>query len=498
MSQQADSSIPSRPDAGFVVIFGGSGDLAKRKLLPALARLKSEGLLPDNFAILGVGRSSLTDKSFRERAGKTSENIADNLFYCQADYTPEGAKLVDERIRAIAAERGLPQNVLYYLSVPPDAFLPIITSLSEAGMVTENRDGRGWSRVIIEKPFGRDLESARYLNANILPHLAEHQIYRIDHYLGKEGVQNLLIFRFANPIFEPIWSARHIDNIQITAAETLGVEGRGGYYETAGLLRDMIQNHLMQVLCLTCMEPPASLSPDDVRNEKVKVLKALRMLTLSGEDADVVRGQYGHGVVDGKAVPSYRDEPDVPETAITETFAAIRCYIDNFRWAGVPIYLRSGKRMSHRGTQIAVNFKEGAKILFNALPGVNPPQNRLIFQIQPHEGILLELGTKRPGQSIRIERTSMNFAFQEAFQSVSPEAYERLLLDAWRGDATLFVRSDEAELSWKFLQPVLDKWATTSGKSKIAIYPSGSDGPDAAQGLLARDGREWVEFVKTA
>jgi len=476
-------------EGGFVVIFGGSGDLAHRKLLPALARLRAQNLLPEKFAVVGVGRSDLNDQSFRERAG--ASEIHDSLYYCRSGYDEEGVKVLDKRLAELSAQLGIPHNVLYYLSVPPDTFPVIVASLSHTGLTRQNQDGRGWSRVIIEKPFGRDLKSAQELNRAILEHLAEHQIYRIDHYLGKEGVQNLLVFRFANPIFEPIWSARNIDNIQITASETLGVEGRGGYYESAGLLRDMIQNHLMQVLCLTCMEPPASLSPDDVRNEKVKVLKALRPLSLSGEDLDVVRGQYSGGKIDGKAVPGYREEPDVPETSNTETFVALRLFIDNFRWAGVPIYLRSGKRMSGRGTQIAVTFKEGPHILFNALPGVEPPRNRLIFQIQPEEGILLELGTKMPGQALRIQRTTMNFAWHEAFQE-SPEAYERLLLDAWRGDATLFVRSDECELSWSFLQPVIDKWSTTTGKSKIALYPAGSDGPDAAQGLIARDNHAWV------
>jgi len=492
-----DSSVAQNPSAegGFVVIFGGSGDLARRKLLPALARLRTQGLLPEKFAVVGVGRSKLDDESFRAKSGGGAEAIRDRMYYCNADYTPEGAEILDARLHDLSTKLGLPLNVLYYLSVPPDAFAPIVAALSQQGMVRQHADGHGWSRVIIEKPFGRDLESARSLNRAILPHLTEDQIYRIDHYLGKEGVQNLLVFRFANPIFEPIWSSRHIDNIQITAAETLGVEGRGGYYETAGLLRDMIQNHLMQVLCLTCMEPPASLDPDDVRNEKVKVLKALRPLRLSGEDSDIVRGQYSGGVVDGVAVPGYRDEPDVPETSNTETFTALRLAIDNFRWAGVPIFLRSGKRMSHRGTQIVVTFKEGAKILFNALPGVTPPRNRIVFQIQPNEGILLELGTKKPGQHIIIERTSMNFAWREAFESASPEAYERLLLDAFRGDPTLFVRSDESELSWKFLQPVLDKWASSTGKSKITLYPAGTDGPEAAQGLLARDDRDWVGMV---
>ncbi len=479
-------------DGGFIVIFGGSGDLARRKLLPALARLRTQGLLPEKFAVVGVGRSNLDDASFREKSGLDAASILDQMYYCHADYTVQGAQILDVRLHELANQLSVPLNVLFYLSVPPDAFLPIIAALSQQGMVHQNSDGHGWSRVIIEKPFGRDLASAQALNRSILSHLTEDQIYRIDHYLGKEGVQNLLVFRFANPIFEPIWSARHIDNIQITAAETLGVEGRGGYYESAGVLRDMIQNHLMQVLCLTCMEPPASLDPDDVRNEKVKVLKALRAMCLSGEDSDVIRGQYAAGKVGADLVCGYREEPDVPETSTTETFAALRVFIDNFRWAGVPIYLRSGKRMSHRGTQITVTFKEGAKILFNSLPGVVAPRNRIIFQIQPDEGILLELGTKRPGQSIRIEKTSMNFAWHEAFESVSPEAYERLLLDAFRGDATLFVRSDESELSWKFLQPVLEKWTSTSGKSKIPLYPAGSDGPDAAQGLLARDDREWV------
>ncbi|MEN9307060.1 MAG: hypothetical protein RL173_992 [Fibrobacterota bacterium] len=491
MTDKALSNAVSA-EGGFVVIFGGSGDLAKRKLLPALARLRSQGLLPEKFAVVGVGRSNLDDVSFREKAGAGAEAIRDRMYFCKADYTVEGAQILDERLHKLSSELSLPLNVLYYLSVPPDTFLPIVAALSQQGMVHQNSDGHGWSRVIIEKPFGRDLASAKALNKAILSHLTEDQIYRIDHYLGKEGVQNLLVFRFANPIFEPIWSARHIDNIQITAAETLGVEGRGGYYETAGLLRDMIQNHLMQVLCLTCMEPPASLDSDDVRNEKVKVLKALRALRLSGEDSDVVRGQYASGESEGQTVPGYREEPDVPETSNTETFAALRVHIDNFRWAGVPIFLRSGKRMGHRGTQIAVTFKEGAHILFNALPGVVPPRNRIIFQIQPNEGILLELGTKRPGQDIAIEKTSMNFAWREAFESASPEAYERLLLDAFRGDATLFVRSDESELSWKFLQPVLDKWASTSGKSKIPLYPAGTDGPEAAQGLLARDDRDWI------
>lgn len=489
-----DTSSALATDAGFVVIFGGSGDLARRKLLPALARLRAQGLLHEKTLVVGVGRTPLTTESFRESAGEASHEILGSLHYCQAGYDQAGVAKLDAVLLELSTTHGIPRNTLFYLSVPPDTFLPVISALSAQGMVRQQQDGRGWSRVIVEKPFGRDLVSAKALNRSILEHLSEDQIYRIDHYLGKEGVQNLLVFRFANPIFEPIWSSRHIDNIQITAAETLGVEGRGGYYEGAGVLRDMIQNHLMQVLCLTCMEPPASLAPDDVRNEKVKVLKALRPLNLGGEDADLVRGQYAAGTVGGIAVPGYRDEPDVLETSSTETFVALRVFIDNFRWAGVPIYLRSGKRMSHRGTQIAVTFKEGAKILFNALPGVEPPRNRIIFQIQPSEGILLELGTKRPGQSIRIERTAMNFAWHEAFQA-SPEAYERLLLDAWRGEATLFVRSDESELSWRFLQPVLDRWATTSGKSKIALYPAGSDGPEAAQGMLARNDNEWVPFA---
>lgn len=495
---RTDTSSQRSPEPATVVIFGASGDLTKRKLVPALYNLLVEGHA-SRLAIVGASRRPLGDERFREIAREgieahsrnaldpqLFESLARGIHYQAIDYDdPASFSALRERLEAVEAELGLPGNRLFYLSVPPRAFAPIIRQLGAAGLVTPTER---FARVIIEKPFGTDLASAQALNHEVHEVLHEDQIFRIDHYLGKETVQNLLVFRFANGIFEPLWNNKYVDHVQITGAETLGVEGRGAYFERAGILRDMVQNHLFQVLCLAAMEPPTSFSPDAVRNEKLKVLEALRPVTADDIDARVVRGQYAAGSVLGQGVPGYREEGGVDPASKTETFVALKLFVDNWRWAGVPIYLRSAKRMPKRVTEIAIHFKAPPLRLFGDQMA-DVQGNVLAVRIQPDEGITLHLGSKVPGQAMEVAPVNMEFRYASSFGVQVPEAYERLLLDALIGDGTLFTRGDEVEASWRFITPIHEAWAASEGECEP--YEAGAWGPDLAHAMLSAAGRRW-------
>ena len=415
--------------------------------------------------------------------------FAQALFYHPSEFhDAAGYKSLAERLDKIDRERGTGGNRLFYLAVAPDQFEPILKNLKEAGL-NKAREG-SWARVIVEKPFGTDLATARELNAVVHNAFAENQTYRIDHFLGKETAQNILVLRFANSIFEPLWNSRYVDHVQITAAETLGVEGRAGYYEGAGALRDMVQNHLLQLLCLVAMEAPTDLGADSIRDEKVKVVKSLRRLQPDNIAEDVVRGQYAEGAINGKNVPAYRTEKNVNPESKTETFVALRLRVDNWRWADVPFYVRVGKRLPKSGTEISVHFKGAPPVLFNK-EATSLDQNVLVIRIQPDEGISLRMQAKMPGTSFRIEPVKMDFHYGTSFGKASPEAYERLLLDAMSGDATLFARRDEVEEAWAFVDPIENAWAAKENAPPLFDYPAGSWGPEEADELLARDGRAW-------
>ncbi len=490
-------------DACAVVIFGASGDLTRRKLMPALYNLALGRLLPGGFAVVGVARREKSHEGFRadmkEAVSKFSRkkpvdaalwtDFERGISYVPGTFEdPATYKNLREHLAKLDEERGTRKNRLFYLAVPPADFGTISEGLRAAGLV-EPQGGRGapWTRVVFEKPFGTDLESATALNDTIAKVFAEQQVFRIDHYLGKETVQNLLVFRFANSLFEPVWTREHVDHVQITVAEDIGVEGRGKFYEQTGVTRDIVENHLMQLLCLTAMEPPISLDADAVRDEKVKVLKSLRPMERSMVDKNVVRGQYGRGFVRGDEVPSYREEPDVAGDSRVETYVAMRVLVDNWRWGGVPFYVRAGKRLARRVTEISLQFKKVPHTLFRAADGGVTP-NVLSVRIQPDEGIALRFISKEPGQQTVLRDVSMDFRYGAAFGSNTPEAYERLLLDAMRGEATLFTRRDEVEGQWSFVDPIFDAWA---GAAPPPMYTSGSWGPEQAEDLLAQDGRRW-------
>jgi glucose-6-phosphate 1-dehydrogenase len=495
------------PEPAAMVIFGASGDLTRRKLLPALYSLTRDRLLPARFAVLGFGRLPLTDEAFREEMRRGCEEFARrrpiddalwaafarNVFYQQGAYDdPAAFQRLKVRLEEIEHTLGLPGNRVFYLSTPPSTFAPVIRSLGQAELAPKPAPGRPFSRVIIEKPFGVDLETAQALNREVHDILDEQQIYRIDHYLGKETVQNLLVFRFANGIFEPLWNNRFVDHVQITGAETVGVEGRGGYFEQAGSLRDMVQNHLLQVLSLAAMEPPVAFEADAVRDEKLKVLKALRFIPEAEFDQQVVRAQYAAGSIGGQSVPGYRSEPDVGPRSTTETFVALKLFIDSWRWAGVPFYLRSGKRMPKRVTEIAIQFKEAPHLLFGKRGETIRP-NVLSIRIQPDEGIALNFGSKLPGPAMEIAPVSMEFRYGSSFGVEPPEAYERLLLDCLLGDGTLFTRADEVEASWRWVSRIHRRWAeqVAAGRATLDTYPAGSWGPEGAERMMAADGRAW-------
>lgn len=488
------------PQPCTVVIFGATGDLTHRKLVPALYNLAADGELPPAVTVVGFARREKSDDVFRKEMEEATRKFsrqavrdeiwnpfADSLFYHQSEFQDDaGYKSLAKRLEKIDKERGTRGNRLFYFAVAPDQFEPILKNLKEAGL-NETREG-SWARVIIEKPFGTDLPSARELNRVVRRCFSEEQTYRIDHFLGKETAQNILVLRFANSIFAPLWNRRYIEHIEITAAETLGVEGRAGYYEGAGALRDMVQNHLLQLLCLVAMEAPTDLSADSIRDEKVKVVRSLRHFTEGQVGDNVVRGQYSEGAINGKTVPAYRAEEKVDPKSMTETFVALRLNIDNWRFWDVPIYMRVGKRLPKSGTEISVHFKKAPAVLFNK---ELTDQNVLVIRIQPDEGMSLRMHAKVPGTSFRVEPVKMDFHYGTSFGKASPEAYERLLLDAMSGDATLFARYDEVEEAWAFIDTIEEAWASTKDAPPLCFYPAGSWGPDEADELLSRDKCAW-------
>jgi glucose-6-phosphate 1-dehydrogenase len=488
------------PQPCSIVIFGATGDLTHRKLVPALYNLAADGELPPSMAIVGFARRPKTDDEFRhDLEAATREfsrqalrdeiwkTFSQSIFYHQANFDDEaGYKTLAKRLDEIDKHYGTRGNRLFYLAAGPDQFEPILKNLKAAGL---NATCKGsWARVIIEKPFGSDLASARELNRVIHNSFTEEQTYRIDHFLGKETAQNILVLRFANAIFAPLWNTHYIDHVQITAAETLGVGTRAGFYEQAGALRDMVQNHLLQLLCLVAMEPPTDLSADSIRDEKVKVVRSLRRWSRSGIAPCVVRGQYTKGAIDGEPLVGYREEQNVKPDSQTETFVALRLFIDNWRWADVPIYMRVGKRLPKSATEISIHFKKAPAVLFNK---DLRDHNVLVIRIQPDEGISLRIHAKVPGTSFRIEPVKLDFHYGTSFGKPSPEAYERLLLDAMSGDATLFARRDEVEEAWAFIDPIEETWHARKDVPELCFYPAGSWGPEKAEDLLARDGRAW-------
>ena len=493
-------------DSCAFVIFGASGDLTSRKLIPALYNLACQDLLPPGFAVLGCAISPMNDESFREHMcqrvkhspevlvfrQKLWDEFVPALHYITADFEDAaGYQQLGQRLREMDQEHGTNGNRLFYLATSPSFYAMIAKNLAQHGLVSRRSGAAGWTRIIVEKPFGRDLESARRLDEVIHTVFDEEQVYRIDHYLGKETVQNILAFRFANSIIEPIWNRHYIDHVQITAAETLGVEYRGKYYEEAGCLRDMFQNHLFQLLALVAMEPPVRHYGQSVRDRKADVLRAVMPSSAQTLAEVAVRGQYGPGERQGQPVLGYRQEPDVAPESSTETFAALKLLLDNWRWANVPFYLRSGKRMPQKLTLIAIEFKRVPHLFFYETPQDQIEPNVLTIRIQPDEGISLQLGAKLPGPEMYLRQMQMNFSYGEAFGEFPATAYETLLLDAMQGDPTLFNRSDAVELSWQILEPVLEAWQTTRAGTSFPNYAAGTWGPALADALLARDGHAW-------
>ncbi|MGZ8246296.1 glucose-6-phosphate dehydrogenase [Methylomagnum sp.] len=493
-------------DSCVMVIFGATGDLTKRKLLPALYNLAKAKLLSRKFALIGAAFESLTPEAFRDHLLEAIKTYADDeldeevlawfekrIYYVQGDFRdPEFYWRLKEQCTEVCGKNAIDDNYFYYLATAPTFFGEIVRQLGQAGLAVE--ECGNWRRVIIEKPFGHDLDSAKELNADIKKVLRERQIYRIDHYLGKETVQNIMVFRFANSIFEPIWNRRYIDHVQITAAETVGVERRGGYYETAGAMRDMVPNHLFQLLSLTTMEPPVSFEADAVRDEQTKALRAVQIPTPEDVLTKTARGQYAEGFSDGETVPGYREEPGVARDSRTETFVAMKLMLDNWRWADVPFYLRTGKRMAARATEIAIQFRRAPLVLFRNTAIDQLQTNRLVIHLQPNEGISLQFGAKVPGPVMQLGSVKMDFDYVDYFGCTPNTGYERLLLDCMIGDATLFQRADTVEAGWSLIQPVLDVWKALPPR-QFPNYAAGSWGPKEADELLERDGRCWINEV---
>ncbi len=490
------------PDPCMMVIFGAGGDLTKRKLIPALHNLARTKLLPPQFAIVGISREDTTTEEFRKRATDAIQKYStdgvdkpawdefvQHLFYHHGDFGDlQMYSKLGELLGKLDKEQGTHGNCLYYLATSPSFFPVVVKQLGAAGLTKS--ENSGWKRVVIEKPFGRDLPSAVALNREIGQVLSEKQIYRIDHYLGKETVQNILAFRFANGIFEPVWNRRYVDHVQVTVAEELGVELRGDYYDTAGALRDMVPNHIFQLITLTAMEPPISFDADAVHDEQTKILRAIQPLNPEQVLHEAVRGQYGEGSIDGKPVPAYRAEQRVPPASTTETFVAMALHIDNWRWAGVPFYLRTGKRLPTRVTEIVIRFRRPPFVLFRKTSVEKIAPNELVLNIQPNEGISLNFEAKIPGPVVRLGAVNMDFQYSDYFGSTPSTGYETLLYDCMMGEPTLFQRADMVEAAWTIVQPVLDVWSALPPRD-FPNYASGTWGPGPAQDLLRRDGREW-------
>jgi glucose-6-phosphate 1-dehydrogenase len=490
-----DSANPAPPCV--LVIFGAAGDLTRRLLMPALYNLRRSGLLPDGFRIIGVARGTKSDEAFRREFdasmhafAKDAENggdwkwLRERMSYLKGDLQdPTTYRALGEQL-----EKAGPGNVLFYLATPPSLFAPVIEQLGKAKLLEECESA--WRRVIVEKPFGTDLRSARALNRKILSVMSEKQVFRIDHYLGKETVQNIMVFRFGNGIFEPLWNRNHIDHVQITVAETVGVGTRGKFYDATGALRDMIPNHLFQLLELTAMEPPTCFDADAVRTEKSKVLESVHAFGTRDAERNVVRGQYGEGAIDGKAVTAYRQSPDVAPDSKTETYVALKLMMDNWRWAGVPFYLRTGKALRTRRSEIVIRFKQAPFALFRDTPVEHLTPNDLVLHIQPEEGVTLSIGAKKPGPRVIMGSVGLRFDYKDYFEVAPSTGYETLIYDCMTGDTTLFKRAEEIEAGWRIVQPLLDLWSDGDAAAPAA-YAAGSQGPQEADELLACDGRQW-------
>src|SRR5437870_151429 len=500
----SEPTHPLVPQPCTLVIFGGSGDLARRKLIPAVYNLLLDGVLPPNYAVLGNGRTPLSDEDFRKTAQegiakysrqKFKEEIwpdfSRRLFYITGSIDdPKAYKDIKARLERIESDLRLPSNRIFYLAIPPASISAVVEGLRYAGLVQPPTENKPFSRIIVEKPIGHDLESARHINDTLARVFDESQIFRIDHYLGKETVQNLLVLRFANSIFEPIWNYKNIDHVQITVSEAEGVGTRASYYEEAGALRDMVQNHLLQLLCLIAMEPPYSLDANVVRDARMDVLRCLRPITGKDVLKYTVRAQYSSGTVRNKEVPGYRREADIKPDSTTETYVAIKLFLENWRWSGVPFFLRTGKALAKRSSEVVVYFKDVPQILFNTDPEHPLAPNVLTLKIQPEEGMSLRVISKVPGTKAKTHPVEMHFSYGEAFGVPSPEAYERLLLDVMAGDASLFMRRDAVEASWAWITPIIDGWQQF-GTKWLPEYAPGTMGPIEAERLIQSDGRNW-------
>jgi glucose-6-phosphate 1-dehydrogenase len=504
MDEQKQTTTSQISPPCILVIFGAAGDLTKRKLIPALYNLKKSNLLPDDFAVIGVARAVMNDEEFRRRLADDMKELAsedtdaatwqwleERLYYLSGDFDDDQTFVrLRDLLTKLDAERKAGGNYFFYLATAPDYFASVVKQLGSVGLARE--EDNHWRRFVIEKPFGRDLESARKLNQDLREIVNENQIYRIDHYLGKETVQNILVFRFGNGIFEPIWNRRYVESVQITAAERVGVEQRGGYYEEAGALRDMVPNHLLQLVTLTAMEPPVSFKANAVRDEQTKILHAMQCPPPEEAGRRAVRGQYDAGEIDGRPVPAYRSEPNVAPDSTVETFVALKLLIDNWRWADVPFYLRTGKRLAARDTEIAIKLRRAPFVLFRDTPVDQLASNRLVLHIQPDEGITLRLGAKIPGPILKIGAVDMNFDYEDYFGHTPSTGYERLLHDCMMGEATLFQRADQVEAAWAVVAPVQAAWKAEAA-TDLAKYKAGTWGPKEADELLAHDGQEWEE-----
>jgi glucose-6-phosphate 1-dehydrogenase len=507
MPEQADTKI-AKPPATLLVIFGASGDLTSRKLIPALCNLAEDRYLPDNFIVIGSSRSKLSDDEFRAKVYEgikrysrrpispaVWQEFAKRLHYqpCNGEVLGD-YELLKARMESLCAEFNERFNYVYYLAMAPQFFGPIASNLKEIGLIEDVASGGRRTSVVVEKPFGHDTKSARELNAQLRESLAEEQIYRIDHYLGKETVQNILVFRFANGIFEPLWNRKYIDHIQISVCEDIGIGNRAAYFDQNGILRDIVQNHVLQMLSLLCIEPPISLSDaNSIRDEKAKVLRSIKRMTVDEAKRNTVRAQYARGAIAGEVVPAYLEEKGVAPDSKTDTYVALKLEIDNWRWAGVPIYIRAGKRLAKRITEIKVFFNKAPDSLFKGRQVGELEHNVLSIQVQPKEGMSLRISSKQPGPRFKVRSVEMDFTYDNSFGVSSPEAYERLLLDVMKGDPTLFTRNDEIEESWDLLAPIFEAWGSPDAPDVLS-YESGSWGPTAADHLLKVNGHKWSKL----